>query len=364
MNYQHFVLLLSLTSTLVACGGSSSGDSGSGPVEEIPAVTQFSVDSTSNEDFVYFRLDDLSEPVTISEPSTSTDWDIGFRRTGIILNGGASGSGEVAGALAVAQDTFYDADGNPDANAFLNALPENEGQVAFSQAIDTATLTFVEDSNESAIAGYNTPAAMGWYNYDMTTHIVSANSDAHWIVRSAAGDSFAIINVTDLSSVGRVMDSITLGFDIQAVGASAFSGSVIEKTFTGLSQGAVCYDFDADSTGDCSDSDWDLRIDPSFEIWLNSGVYGKQNGGSFGALDDMSAYSSGAQVPHWSVDSTSGVFSQNLWYAYDLQGQHKLWPNYRVYVIKAADSFYKFQVQSYYDESGTSAVLTVNQDAL
>ena len=48
------------------------------------------------------------------------------------------------------------------------------------------------------------------------------------------------------------------------------------------------------------------------------------------------------------------------WYAYSLQGQHKIYPNYRVYVADTGSEKYKFQITSYYDpDDGTSGVLSL-----
>lgn len=75
----------------------------------------------------------------------SGDWDIGFKGTTIIVNGGTSGTGNAKGT--VASGVFDE----------MDAVP--------------ATATFISDS----LDGMAIPSGSGngWYNYNFTTHIVS-----------------------------------------------------------------------------------------------------------------------------------------------------------------------------------------------
>lgn len=53
------------------------------------------VDATDRESWVYVSLLE-GETVDIKDAATSLEWDLGFQRTVVITNGGASGSGESA----------------------------------------------------------------------------------------------------------------------------------------------------------------------------------------------------------------------------------------------------------------------------
>lgn len=76
--------------------------------------------------------------------------------------------------------------------------------------------------------------------------------------------------------------------------------------------------------------------------------------------EELDAMTSEPGVPQiYSTDSTGGIFSDYSWYAYNLLGAHKLWPNYRTYLIRAdvddPDSrVWSLQVVGYYDENGNS----------
>ena len=356
------LFLIFLSQFLMACGGSSSNDDDTNDTTNSTPIQ--SIDATSTEDYVYYQFsgDNLFQ-VTPADPTTDTEWDIAFRRTNILLNGGASGSGNIGASLGVTQDQFYDNTGAAIASVFLNATADNEGQTAFETEIDHLNLMYATDSDNGAISS-------DWYNYDISTHIVTPNTESYWIIRSAAGDSYAKFRVTELTTSGRALATITIGIDTQTSSMSAFSGTEVSQTIDLSGGSAVCYDFDSRSTSDCSDTDWDLRFDPSFAIWLNSDVYGNGSGaiayGAVFAVDDATFINTvdGATVGHWVADETAGTFEDDSWYAYNLQGGHQLWPNYRVYVIQDDTQYYKFQVVSYYSEQGVSGNLQVRVEEL
>lgn len=79
--------------------------------------------------------------------SASTAWDLAFRGTTILVNGGASGPG-VGGAAVLVDTTFEDV---------TDALP------ADAYAVDRGP-------DETAIPG---GAGSGWYDYDVTTGVVT-----------------------------------------------------------------------------------------------------------------------------------------------------------------------------------------------
>ena len=117
--------------------------------------------------FAFYSLrDDRLVPVA---DSATTEWDLAFRSTTILVNGGASGPG--AGGAVVLPDTTFDA---------VTAAPTNEA--------------FVQDrgleNEETAIPG---GAGNGWYAYDFTTGIV-APRPAVLAVRTADG-RFAKVEV-------------------------------------------------------------------------------------------------------------------------------------------------------------------------
>ena len=64
------------------------------------------VDATNRENWAYINLTE-GETVDIADAATSTAWDLGFKRTQIIVNGGVSGPRKI-GALALEDLSFED----------------------------------------------------------------------------------------------------------------------------------------------------------------------------------------------------------------------------------------------------------------
>ena len=173
-----------------------------------------------------------------------------------------------------------------------------------------------------------------WYIYNFSNGNMTANSENGWLVRSAEGDSYARLQVNEFdfpTRTGEGIKSFRIDFDVQPSAQSTFSGRDIY-----------------------------LRT--------NSGSSGDGDGGAFGAFEwtDLEVYTSATVSPggesithHYEADTSSGIFTDSSWYAYNLQGAHKLWPNYRVYLIDTdstddASPIYAMQVTGYYNDSGES----------
>ena len=105
-----------------------------------------------------------------------------------------------------------------------------------------------------------------------------------------------------------------------------------------------------------------------FYLRSNGGVSGEGAGAVFGPFewDELSAWTSATIEPsgssvvaRYQEDVTSGIFDESSWYAYNLTGAHRLWPNYAVYLIdtnQADDAApqYALQITGYYDATGAS----------
>ncbi len=375
-------------SMLMACGSGGGGGNdnghghGPGPVDEADVgggdtsgIMTVRLNATAGglgaapgdpeNKFTYFSLK-TGKVIDISDEDSksSTDWDIAFKRTNIKLNGGVSGPGDVQGAVADSQDEYYDDSGDANTSVFLNATAANE--LASIQAVSAVSdLDFESDRNIAAIVGGYGDQSM--WSYDPLTHKVSAVPERWFVVRSAGGDSYAKLHATNL--VRTATRDITLELFVQGVGESAFSATALTPTFSlPLAGGAVCYDFDTNTNLDCSDHNWDIKVeyaDRMYNVWTNGGVSGAGEGAALGPVSDIDSYVSGTLLSSgrdysamYRKDSVGGVFVDNSWYEYGLQGAHKLWPNYRVYAIKDSDHEYALQILSFYDEAGTSGMIS------
>lgn len=107
------------------------------------------VDATDTASWVYFSLRDGVE-VTPAVPEQSPLWDLGFQRSIVKLNGGASGPGKVK--LAVASGSFEEVTSPPSGEYLADAESADGGpEYAFAASDD-------------------------WYSYDSTSHRLTARA--------------------------------------------------------------------------------------------------------------------------------------------------------------------------------------------
>ena len=135
--------------------------------------------------------------------SSNTAWDIGIKRFNVTLNGGASGPGTVKGAIADARGDLYDASGKP-IKAKFEAITAPSMQSAFEAVVDATGLTFKADKGNPYIL--NDGSEQSWFGVKPPPPMPPeffARPENWWIVRSAGGDSYAKVHVTDIVSASR-----------------------------------------------------------------------------------------------------------------------------------------------------------------
>ena len=374
MNRSSSLLSLAVASILLsACGGGSSNDisdsDDNGGSNGLPDnVSTQQINASSSDTAVYMNLETGSVlTMTDEEGAASSDWHLAFKRNNIQLNSGASGPGQVAGAVAADQADFYTGSGEPNSSVFLNATADSELEHLLAPMSEPSSWT-----SDAVVSQFGSD----WYVHNLQTGQIAANPDNGWLVRSAEGDSYARMQVNGIDFPTRTMPpegvkSFQIDFDVQPAAQATFTGTA---TFTGSipgTGGEVCFDFDSDATVGCDTATWDVKlgfVGRDFYLRTNSGPSGDGDGGAFGPFEwtELETYtnatlSDGGQdiTHHYEADSSGGIFTNSLWYAYSLQGNHKLWPNYRVYLIDTdstddASPIYAMQVTGYYNDSGES----------
>lgn len=123
------------------------------------------VNATDMASWVYFSLRDNAE-VTPDVPEQSPLWDLGFQRSNIKINGGASGSGSVT--VSVASGSFESV-----------TSPPSEGYIADA-----------EDADADGSPDYAFGAGDGWYSYDPSSHRLTARETV--FVVETAGSYFKL----------------------------------------------------------------------------------------------------------------------------------------------------------------------------
>lgn len=362
--------------SLTACGGGSSGggsNAGGGdgppPAAELQSLN---VDATNYSEYVHVNLHTGQIVEVAAQAEATPEWHIALRRFNVKLNGGTSGPGNVAGALIGAQDDFYD-DGTPIASRFSNATEDSERPVLMADFAEPDASDWVSDNITTVLSGTSATDG-GWYLYNFADGTMLPNPDRGWLLRSGEGNSYARMRMTGLvfdTRSGNGVENFRFEFDVQPAGVGQFTN---QATFEGSlppGGGEVCFDFDANQTADCTGTAWDLKIGflgRSFFLRSNGGVSGDGNGAAFGPFDwsTLSTYVSATMDPGgtplaglYTADSSSGIFSEQSWYAYSLAGQNRLWPNYRVYLIDTDRNDddaprYALQITGYYNDAGIS----------
>ncbi len=130
MTRSQSILPIAIASLLLsACGGGSSNDisdseGGNGLPDNVSAQQ---VNASSHDTAAYLNLETGEVlALTDEEAAASSDWHLAFKRTNIQLNSGASGPGQVVGAVAADQADFYTSAGEPNSSVFLNATANSE----------------------------------------------------------------------------------------------------------------------------------------------------------------------------------------------------------------------------------------------
>jgi hypothetical protein len=128
-----------------------------GVVGQPPGVVQYTIDARSRENWVYF---DFASGTAVATSQQNLDWDLAFRRTDILTNGGVTNPQGLGGAKDLGDAPFEEA--GPPSDGYLADATDEE-------------------------RGLENPALHKWYSYNWTTHIISSKDHAY-AIRTAAGD--------------------------------------------------------------------------------------------------------------------------------------------------------------------------------
>lgn len=313
--------------------------------------------------YAYYDLDSGTKlTLTETEAATNSEWDISFRRTKVYLNAKAS---TPVKAFATGNNAdFFDDAKAPIKEKFINATAEAElaDFVAVLADAIPAVTSFTTDKEERVIGGK-------FYNYNMTTHVVSAADTKYFVVYSDG--NYSKIRAKSLTSAGRTMSTITLGIAFQDVarGDTTFMAEV-ERTIDAVAcTGDVYVDLDTQTQVTANDP-WDITF-PCVTVGADTGASFELNiaADATAIVDAEPSYAGIDKTVHSFYGFQSNLsnvlfFDANPWYQYNLEGTHLLYSQYQVYLIKTASATYKFQITSYYNETGASGNYSFRYQAL
>ncbi len=320
-------------------------------------VENVSTGSVAEPMFAYYDLDTNTQLVlTEEEAEANGEWDIAFRRTKVYVN--ANATTPVGVYFTENTGEFY-ADGAPVVERFVNATADTEAEAWQNIEISiTESTEFFTDETEAAISG--------WYNYNFMTHEVTAADDVYFIVDSDG--AMTKFNVSALTQDGFGMAAVTLSAAYQASGESVFAEAVDIALDSTDCVAPIYVDFDTQAQVDES-AEWDLSIPcadglMSFEMAIAEDAQAV-NDPAYTDVDGIAAES--APYYPW-LPNTETIFafaeygapeSNYGWAEYGINGGHKMWPNFAIYVVETGTAYYKLQILSYYDSvSAASGAFT------
>ena len=159
------------------------------------------VNASSEKDYVYFNLQS-GKVVKIHDPS-SLEWDLAFRRSKVITNGGASSKLGKAGLIDLGTIEFDK----------VTEVPKD------NYVLDVSTRTDTEN-----------PAILKPYNYNYLTHKLKAKKNVY--AARTANNKFAKFQFLDFYCDNKEVGCVKIRFVYQGNGSNSFLKSPTELTTT------------------------------------------------------------------------------------------------------------------------------------
>ncbi|PHR85218.1 MAG: hypothetical protein COA59_02300 [Colwellia sp.] len=361
------IACLSAVLGLTACGSDSDSFKPPTTGPEVGVIHgPFTTGTVQARTFAYFDVDTLSiVELTEEQAATDTSWDIAFKGTGVFLNTNDSDNDKAPVSLYFTGNNseFFDAEGNAVVDTFINATADGELDdfVAVTSADIPANEEFLTDDTKGILDDF--------YNYNATTHQVTAADEHYYIVNSDT--TLTKYRITTLTQAGYGMSDFTISFANQLSGATEFDTITTELMVDAAtecsSNDEIYVDFDVNGIVTSTDA-WDIKI-PCLDD--NTGAdFTLTLADDATAIQDFTNNYDGIPVESISYygfktdQYTVLAFKNHAWYKYSLEGNHKIWSQYGVYLVKNANGVFKLQITSYYDTDGNSGNYSFRVEAL
>lgn len=366
-----FLYLLTTTPFIFACGEDASPPGTTPPTTQMPVpglvttttmgdLQESSVDAMDAEAWVYVSLREGGIEVEVSDPASDTRWDLGFRRSNIRVNGGASGAGNGAVAL-VRNTTFTEIDQAPAADWHTDEPAMETGEDGSPVMNDGVDFAFTR--------AYGEEIPTGWYSYDPSTHVLTPQ-EVVWVLRTPDNGYFAL-GIVDWYDEAGTSGLWTLNWKaVLPPTQDSRPGFEIDASSR---EAPVYVDLAAKSltTGGPDSTSWDLAFSRT-TIRTNSGVSGPGFGGARETAPGTDfASASTSPTSGFEIDAElpvpgppgSGTSPGNPvladWFDYD-PATHEVSPKATWFLVRGAKGeTYKLRINSWED-----GVYTLEVEAL
>lgn len=348
-------LVIAVISAMLAFSGcgSSSNDSGSGGEEagNSDTIKTAPLNATDGTKEYHFNL--------ASGLTDDNTWQFAYQK----YIGFSTKSG-VQTCVAKRYDTLYDSKGSAVASSFkaLNAANTLDD-------FNTVSLSDCNESNyqEDIIKTYIETGDWLSADYSAGAPVYAATNDVNnsWIIRSASGNHYARIKVKSVSVEfgATTTRKLVLSSELYVEGDGFLAAQ--DSPALDFSTSTAYWDLETNTLTTESDTNaiWDVSVRVSghdYPIQVNGGASGDGKAGVGMLLvestADVTDPASTSQVYKYFADSSSGAMSTPGSYGpleYDVDGAHKMWPTFAVYILKDGEHYYKAQIISNYGEDGT-----------
>ena len=335
------LLTLGALFAVAAC----SDDDVAGPTPLDPSTAQATIGS---EPAAFVTLAGGPTAVTVTDPATSTAWDLTLSTLNVNTNGAAG----VRVHCLCANETA--------SNAALQAMtPAN--QLAAFDAVTAASIpaddAFSPDVFAPAISGWSTGVGVA----------AVANPDRLIVVRRGTSSlTFVKVRVTAVTAPPATgFGSVTIEYAAQPTPGAAFDAVQTATLLPG-----VTFEFATGTAGTATS--WDIKLD-GLNLVLNSGVTGTGStvgislagnpGLNFTTLTAATAAT--IQPTTFRRDGAVSVFGSRPWYKYNITGTDlQVWPTFNVYLVKRGTQVWKVQLTNYYSTTGEPRNITIRSARL
>ena len=179
----HSSLLIAATAIVAGCSGDS--------IPTAPGSQYSTIQLNATAAPAYLTLGSTASIATVTDPATSTAWDLAFTSAPTVsVNGGASGSAGVKAYCLCANAAL--------SLAQIEALSATSGSDSFG-AVTAASIpadaSFQLDASSQAISG--------WYDYNATSHAISPNANTWGIRLASTVGNYAKFHVTSIPTPGQ-----------------------------------------------------------------------------------------------------------------------------------------------------------------
>lgn len=334
ISWSRRALLPALTITaLAACAG----DEINAPVQSVEGTLTLD----SSEGWAFASLAEEG-PVTVADPSSSTEWDLAVNALNVMLNGGVAGPGGVSG-YCLCQNA-----GATDEQVLAMTA---ESELADFEAVTLEDVPAGGFEQESL-----NPAMTGWYHGSGAAAVADERT---WLLRLRNGTSFAKLRVVSLAgATATSAGEVTVEYAVQPTGTDPFGDTQV--AVLDATSGATL-DLAA---GTVDGAEWDLALD-GFTIRLNSGVSGSGDAAAAESEESFETVTTASTDPRaYRTDTFGGAFSTDPWYRYNLTGEHGVHPTFDVFLIRRGATVYKVQLLDYYGPAGEPRQITFRYASL